>query len=62
MFEMSPLEILALRKLELVSKTLATKLPMPASVEQRCLADVLTDVLDRYEIEAAKPKREPAKV
>lgn len=62
MFKIEPIEILALRKLELVSKALATKLGGASGREQKCLADVLTDVLDRYEIEAARPTREPAKV
>ena len=52
-FKIEPIEIFALRKLELVSKALATKLSGTAGREQRCLADTLGDVLDRYEIEQA---------
>lgn len=58
-FRIQPIEIIALRKLALVSKCLATKLTGQASREQECLANVLVDVLDRYEIEAAKPTPQP---
>jgi len=53
-FHIDRIEIIALRKLELVSKVLATKLSGTAGREQKCLADCLGQVLDRYEIEAAK--------
>lgn len=52
-FEIRRIEILALRKLELVSKALATKLSGEAGREQQCLANTLGTVLDRYEIEVA---------
>lgn len=48
------IEVVALRKLELVSKALATKLTGMAAKEQQCLAGVLGDVLDRIEIAAAR--------
>ena len=56
----SPIEIIALRKLALVSKALATKLGGTAGREQDCLAQVLVDVLDRCEVAAAErsPDRE----
>lgn len=54
-FVIDPIELVALRKLELVSKTLATVLKGEAGREQKCLAGVLGDVLDRYQIEDAKP-------
>ena len=54
-FQISAIELLALRKLELVSKALATKLTGDASREQECLARTLGDVLDRYQIHAARP-------
>lgn len=49
-FQISPIEMLALRKLYLVSKALATKLPHSSAREQDCLADTLREVLDRYEL------------
>lgn len=55
-FHIEQIEVLALRKLELVSKALATKLSGEAGREQKCLADCLGQVLDRYEIEALKTK------
>ena len=58
-FCIEPIEILALRKLALVSKALAVKLGGQAGREQDCLAQTLVDLLDRYEIEAAKPRRDP---
>jgi hypothetical protein len=56
-FRISPIEIVALRKLELVSKAIATQLTShTARTEQKCLADTLCDVLDRYQIlEAGQP-------
>lgn len=53
-FKISPIEMLALKKLELVSQALATKLSYSAGLEQKCLADTLRDVLTRYQIEEAK--------
>jgi hypothetical protein len=53
-FCISRIEMLALRKLHLVSRALASKLSGTASLEQDTLAKALGDVLDRYEIEAAK--------
>lgn len=50
MIELSPIEIMALRKLEIVSKALAQKLGGAAGREQLCLAQTLGDVLDRAEI------------
>lgn len=50
-FRIEPIEFIALRKLELVSKVLATKLSDGAGQEQQCLADTLGKVLDRWEIE-----------
>lgn len=47
------LELLALKKLSLVSHTLAQKLGGSAGREQKCLADTLDDVVRRIEIAAA---------
>ena len=52
-FRIEPIELLALRKLLLVSRALAKKLGGMAGVEQNALAQCLADVLDRYEIEVA---------
>lgn len=52
-------EIVALRKLALVSKALALQLKGTDRVKQSHLAQTLVDVLDRYEIETAKA--EPGK-
>lgn len=52
-FRISRIELLALRRLELVSKALATKLNGSPAREQKCLANTLSDVLDRYEINSA---------
>jgi hypothetical protein len=51
-FHITPIEYAALRKLELISKALALKLPGRAGTEQGALAGVLTDVLDRYALSA----------
>lgn len=48
-FKIETIELVALRKLHLVSKVLATKLSGTAAIEQECLADCLAEVLDRYE-------------
>lgn len=61
MFEIQPIEILAMRKLALVSKALASTLSYGPQHELGALNKVLTDVLDRYEIEVAS-QRESAKV
>lgn len=53
-FRISPIELLALKKLELVSQMLAEKLSGAASREQKCLADTLRDVIARYELADAK--------
>ena len=60
-FRISPIEILALRKLELVAKALALKLgDYRAAREQAALAQALGDVLDRYEIHAGtEPSETP---
>ncbi len=55
-FHISPIELIALKKLSLVSKALATRLTGAAAREQDCLATVLREVIDRYEIEAAKKR------
>ena len=57
-FKIEPIEMMALRKLLLVSKALATKLSYAAGCEQKVLADTLGNVLDRYEIEAAQEPQE----
>ena len=56
MFEISQIEILALRNLALVGHALADKIGGRAGAAQRTLSDTLSDVLNRYEIEAAKAK------
>jgi len=48
-FRIETIELIALRKLLIVSKALATKLGGRAAIEQRALADTLGRVLDRYE-------------
>ena len=53
--EITPIEILALNKLYIVSKALAQKLGGSAGREQDCLADTLRDVLTRYEIARVEP-------
>lgn len=53
-FHIRPIELVALKKLELVSQALATKLTGEAGREQKCFADTLRDVITRYEIEAAR--------
>ena len=50
-----PIELVALKKLSLVSHALASKLDYRASEEQKCLATVLDDVIRRIELAAAKP-------
>ena len=51
--EVQVIELLALKKLSLVSHALASKLDYQASQEQKCLASVLDDVIRRIEINAA---------
>lgn len=50
----SGIEIVALKKLSLVSHALAQKLGGAAALEQTTLARTLDDVLRRIEIEASK--------
>lgn len=50
----SGIEIVALKKLSLVSHALAQKLGGPAALEQTTLANTLDDVVRRIEIEASK--------
>ncbi len=47
------IEILALKKLSLVSHALAAKIGGPAGREQTCLATTLDDLLRQIEIKAA---------
>ena len=57
--EISGIEIVALKKLSLVSHALASKLTGGAGREQTCLASVLDDVIRRVELSlAARPKQE----
>ena len=49
------IELLALKKLSLVSHALASKLDYRAQQEQKTLATVLDDVIRRIELAAAKP-------
>jgi hypothetical protein len=51
--EVQTIELVALKKLSLVSHALASKLGYRASEEQKCLATVLDDVIRRIEIAAA---------
>lgn len=53
--EVQPIELIALKKLSLVSHALASKLDYRASEEQKTLATVLDDVIRRIELAAAKP-------
>lgn len=48
------IELLALKKLSLVSHALAQKIGGTAGEEQKCLATVLDDVIRQVEINAAK--------
>lgn len=51
------IELVALKKLSLVSHALASKLDYRASEEQKTLATVLDDVIRRIELAAAQPSR-----
>jgi hypothetical protein len=53
-FSISWIEIVALKKLSLVSHALASKLPFSAKQEQECLATTLDDVIRRYELSEAR--------
>lgn len=48
------IELVALKKLSLVSHALAQKIGGRAGDEQKCLASVLDDVIRQIEINAAK--------
>lgn len=48
------IELIALKKLSLVSHALAQKIGGTAGEEQKCLASVLDDVIRQIEINAAK--------
>jgi hypothetical protein len=48
------LELVALKKLSLVSHALAQKIGGRAGDEQKCLASILDDVIRQIEINAAK--------
>jgi hypothetical protein len=52
--DVSFIEVVALKKLSLVSHMLATKLSGSAMREQDCLAKTLDDVIRRIEIAAAQ--------
>ena len=52
--EVMGIELVALKKLSLVSHALAQKLGGSAGDEQKCLASVLDDVIRQIEINAAK--------
>ena len=52
--ECSGIELVALKKLSLVSHALAQKIGGSAGEEQKCLATVLDDVIRQIEINAAK--------
>ncbi len=54
-----PIELIALKKLSLVSHALASKLDYRASEEQKCLATVLDDVIRRIELAAVNVKGMP---
>lgn len=58
-FQISTIELLCLKKLELISQALATKLSFSAAREQKCLADTLKDVVTRYEIAASSRQESP---
>ncbi len=61
--EISGIEIIALKKLSLVSHALASKLSHSAGEEQKFLADVLDDIIRQIEISrlSAPPARAGAK-
>lgn len=50
------IELLALKKLSLVSHALAQKISGRAGEEQKCLATVLDDVIRQIEINAASSR------
>lgn len=52
--EVMGIELVALKKLSLVSHALAQKIGGRAGEEQKCLASVLDDVIRQIEINAAK--------
>lgn len=54
-----PIEIIALKKLSLVSHALATKLPYGSREEQSTLAKVLDDVIRNIELAAALAEGKP---
>ena len=58
--DVSGLELVALKKLSLVSHALATKLEYRAREEQKCLASVLDDVIRRIEL-VPSPETEEGK-
>ena len=51
------IDVIALKKLSLVSHALAQKIGGRAGDEQKCLADVLDDVIRQIEINAASRKQ-----
>jgi CRISPR/Cas system CSM-associated protein Csm2 small subunit len=52
--ELMGIELVALKKLALVSHALAQKIGGRAGEEQKCLAGVLDDVIRQIELSAAK--------
>ena len=55
--DVQDIELVALKKLSLVSHALASKLDLRAQQEQKCLAGVLDDVIRRIELAAAQSTR-----
>lgn len=55
-FEITPIELLSLKKLAVINGALAKSLSGTAAIEQTALLRVLIDVLNRAEVANATPK------